>query len=515
MWSQWPCVSSTRRTPRRSHSSRRRSCSLAASRSTASPVSVQRSTSTLLSTGPTTTWWISTPVASQISVSAMLSSVCLGSGTSTTSTGGSSSSPSRPSARCSSSRSTCSRTRRWSVASAPRRSAGLALASVVLNTLVWVFNFLSYGTTVRVAVRRGRGRPRRRGQRRAAGPVARGRASGWWWRSAIGLHAPSGWCRCIGDDPAVIAEGVTYLRVSVVGVPVPVRGDRVHRVPLRPARHPAARSSCWPCRRRPTSVLELLLVFGLDWGIAGSAWGTVFAQMLSAGDLPGHRRAQPAGRRAPPPQRGAVGDVGGAQGRRPPRAAHRVPAGRAGGGHRGRQPGRHRPSWPATRSPPSCSSSWPSASTCSRCRASRWSATPSARAGPTRRRTSCGTSTAGPGAPAVLLTVVTLALSPGAPAPLHRRSRRGARRHHRPRGAGGDAAAGRADLRARRRADGRQRLPRPPVADDRSPSPPASRCSWPSARGRRSGSSPCGSACWCGSRSARSRTTPASRATAG
>ena len=27
---------------------------------------------------------------------------------------------------------------------------GLALASTVLNTLVWVFNFLSYGTTVRV-----------------------------------------------------------------------------------------------------------------------------------------------------------------------------------------------------------------------------------------------------------------------------------------------------------------------------------------------------------------------------
>ena len=34
---------------------------------------------------------------------------------------------------------------------------GLAVASTVLNTLVWVFNFLSYGTTVRVAVRRGRG----------------------------------------------------------------------------------------------------------------------------------------------------------------------------------------------------------------------------------------------------------------------------------------------------------------------------------------------------------------------
>ena len=29
-------------------------------------------------------------------------------------------------------------------------------------------------------------------------------------------------------------------------------------------------------------VIELVLVFGLDWGIAGSAWGTVIAQILSA-----------------------------------------------------------------------------------------------------------------------------------------------------------------------------------------------------------------------------------------
>src|SRR5688500_17143588 len=72
MWSQWPWVSSTRRTPRRAHRSRSLSCSLAASRSTASPVSVQRRTKTLLSTGPTTAWWISTPVAAQISVSAAI-----------------------------------------------------------------------------------------------------------------------------------------------------------------------------------------------------------------------------------------------------------------------------------------------------------------------------------------------------------------------------------------------------------------------------------------------------------
>ena len=63
---------------------------------------------------------------------------------------------------------------------------GLALASTVLNTLVWVFNFLSYGTTVRVAVRRGRGDIGRRGRRRAAGAVAGAghRARGGGGRSA-------------------------------------------------------------------------------------------------------------------------------------------------------------------------------------------------------------------------------------------------------------------------------------------------------------------------------------------
>ena len=172
MWSQWPCVSSTRRTPRRSHSSSRRSCSLAASSSTASPVSVQRRMRTLLSTGPTTTWWISTPVASQISVSDMLTSVCAGCGRSTRSTGASSPSRCRRSGRCWSSRSTCSPTRRWSGRLGTAPLGGLALASTVLNTLVWVFNFLSYGTTVRVAVRRGRGDRGRRGGRRAAGAVA-------------------------------------------------------------------------------------------------------------------------------------------------------------------------------------------------------------------------------------------------------------------------------------------------------------------------------------------------------
>ena len=96
---------------------------------------------------------------------------------------------------------------------------GLALASTVLNTLVWVFNFLCYGTTVRVAVRGGGAiwpgrpadaRPGAVAGARRSGIVDRGRASGLGARRLAGM---------VGDDPAVVGHGVTYLRVAVIGIP--------------------------------------------------------------------------------------------------------------------------------------------------------------------------------------------------------------------------------------------------------------------------------------------------------
>ena len=156
---------------------------------------------------------------------------------------------------------------------------GLALASTVLNTLVWVFNFLSYATTVRVAVRRGRGDP--------AGGAADA-LQALWLAAGIGLTVAiavglsSQWLiELLGDDPAVIEQGVTYLRVSVVGIPFQM-----------------VAIACigylygLPDTKRPFLVLlgatslnlalELLRVFGFDRGIAGSAWGTVTAQIVSS-----------------------------------------------------------------------------------------------------------------------------------------------------------------------------------------------------------------------------------------
>ena len=89
----------------------------------------------------------------------------------------------------------------------------------------------------------------------------------------------------------MIDQGVTYLQVSVVGIPFQM-----------------VAFACigylygLPDTKRPFFVLlfatttnlllELLLVFGLDWGIAGSAWGTVTAQVLSVARVPRHRRSR-------------------------------------------------------------------------------------------------------------------------------------------------------------------------------------------------------------------------------
>lgn len=156
---------------------------------------------------------------------------------------------------------------------------GLALASTVLTTLVWVFNFLSYGTTVRVAVRRGRGD--------RAGAAADS-LQALWLALGIGVLVATfigiggrDLLGLLGDDPEVLDQGTTYLRISAIGVPF-------HFVMLATTGYLYG----LPDTRRPfvvaaaanvvNLVVELVLVFGFDLGIAGSAWGTVVAQVGSA-----------------------------------------------------------------------------------------------------------------------------------------------------------------------------------------------------------------------------------------
>ncbi len=157
--------------------------------------------------------------------------------------------------------------------------AGLGVAGSLLATAVSVCVFLAYGTTAAVARRVGAG------DLRAA--VAQG-IDGIWLALAIGVLLAVG--LAAGGGPLVAAFGtgadatpyaLTYLHVSLVGLPAMLvvlaatgvlRGLQDTRTPLVVATAGALLNV----------VLNVFLVYGLDLGIAGSALGTVIAQVAMA-----------------------------------------------------------------------------------------------------------------------------------------------------------------------------------------------------------------------------------------
>lgn len=157
--------------------------------------------------------------------------------------------------------------------------AGLAIASTVLNTLAWVSNVLSFGTTSRVALLTGRG---------DHDGASRVTAQGLWLCAAAGLPvaaAVAGLARpvahALGGEGAIQDAAVTYLRISAIGFPFWLiallghgwfRGRSDTRTPFRIV----------VVANVINVVLELLFVYGFHWGVAGSAWGTVVAQVLAA-----------------------------------------------------------------------------------------------------------------------------------------------------------------------------------------------------------------------------------------
>ncbi|MFC4054532.1 MATE family efflux transporter [Actinomadura syzygii] len=156
---------------------------------------------------------------------------------------------------------------------------GLGVAGQALNTLVYLCVFLAYGTTAGVARQVGAG------DLRAA--VRQG-IDGMWLALAIGVGLiVVGWplipliVDAFGASPAVAPFAETYLRVSLFGIPSMLivlagtgvlRGLQDTRTPLLVAVGGFS----------VNLLLNVVFVIVLDWGIAGSAWGTVLAQTGSA-----------------------------------------------------------------------------------------------------------------------------------------------------------------------------------------------------------------------------------------
>lgn len=153
--------------------------------------------------------------------------------------------------------------------------AGLAIASAILQTAVGLMVFLAYATTPLVARRRGAGDLR--------GAVQAG-IDGLWLALGIGTAvgallwlASSAIVDAFGATPDASAQARIFLGISCLGVPAMLivfaasgllRGLQDTRTPLAVA----------GIGFTVNALLNWWFVYGLGWGIAGSACGTVVAQ---------------------------------------------------------------------------------------------------------------------------------------------------------------------------------------------------------------------------------------------
>ena len=153
--------------------------------------------------------------------------------------------------------------------------AALALAATLLSALVTLCNFLTYGTTARVARLLGAG------EGAAAGRIA---AQSLWLALGLGVVLALLCAALAGPLVALLGgEGrtadlcVQYLRIAAIGVPfalIALAGQGY----LRGADRLSRPLAIVIAGNAANVVLEVLFVYGFDWGLPGSAWGTVIAQ---------------------------------------------------------------------------------------------------------------------------------------------------------------------------------------------------------------------------------------------
>ncbi len=153
--------------------------------------------------------------------------------------------------------------------------AGLAVAVTLLALVVAGSNFLAYGTTQRVANRLGAGQPAE------AADVG---VQALWIAGFVSIFAvpvlvfgARPLASAIGADGDVLDFAVEYLQIAALGVPFVLialaaqgmqRGASDYRTPL----------VILVCSNVANLLIELVLVFGFDLGIAGAAWSTTIAQ---------------------------------------------------------------------------------------------------------------------------------------------------------------------------------------------------------------------------------------------
>jgi putative MATE family efflux protein len=154
--------------------------------------------------------------------------------------------------------------------------AALAIAATLLSGAFTLFNFLTYGTTAQVARLSGAA------AHEEAGRLA---AQALWLASGIGMLLTATLAALavplvdlMGADGHTADLAVMYLRIGSLGLPFALialagqgflRGVSDLRTPL----------VIVVVANVANVLLNLLFIYGFDWGLAGSAWATVVAQL--------------------------------------------------------------------------------------------------------------------------------------------------------------------------------------------------------------------------------------------
>ena len=155
---------------------------------------------------------------------------------------------------------------------------GLAIAGTVLSTLTWLIAFLASGITTQVAQRRGAG-----DEAGARAAISQGLVVavvlGMLTASVAGFGARVVASR-VGGRGDVLEAAVTYLRISSLGLPAIALGL------LATGWYRGIENLGLPVRvaigtNLANIVLEMIFVWVFQWGIAGSAAGTVLVQWAS------------------------------------------------------------------------------------------------------------------------------------------------------------------------------------------------------------------------------------------
>ena len=153
--------------------------------------------------------------------------------------------------------------------------AALGVSAVVLTTLFAIFNFLQYGTTAQV------GRASGAGQEQAARRLG---AQTLWLCLAVGIALAVGVValapqivRAMGADGDTADYAVSYLRIVSLGLPAVfvTIGSQGYLRGVADLRTPVA---ILAAGNAVNVVLNITFVYGLDWGIEGSATATVIGQ---------------------------------------------------------------------------------------------------------------------------------------------------------------------------------------------------------------------------------------------